>query len=48
MTETTVPEFFREFPMRRVRAAELDEVLSDGHAGLDILGKTVLRRNQIT
>lgn len=37
MTESTVPEFFRTFPMHRVRAAELDEVLADGHAGLDLL-----------
>lgn len=37
MTTTTVPEFFRRFPMRQVRAAELDAVLGDGAAPLDIL-----------
>lgn len=37
MTTTIVPEFFRQFPMRQVHAAELDAVLGDGAAPLDIL-----------
>jgi hypothetical protein len=37
MATTTVPEFFRQFPMRQVRAADLDAALGDGAAPLDIL-----------
>lgn len=35
--ETSVPDFFWKFPMRRVRAADLDEALADGVAPFDIL-----------
>jgi len=35
--ETAVPEFFDRFPMQRVNSAELDAVLGDGSAALDLL-----------
>jgi thiol-disulfide isomerase/thioredoxin len=37
MTETTVPDFFWKFPMRRVRASDLDAALADSDAPLTIL-----------
>lgn len=35
--DTAVPEFFDRFPMQRVSSAELDAVLGDGSAVLDLL-----------
>ncbi|MBL8300378.1 MAG: thioredoxin family protein [Rhodanobacteraceae bacterium] len=37
MTDTTVPDFFDHFPMRRVLSDALDGVLTDGSAALDLL-----------
>lgn len=37
MTGSGVPDFFDRFPMRRVDLANLDGVLGDGSAGLDLL-----------
>lgn len=37
MTDTTVPDFFGRFAMQRVHSGELDAVLADGSAALDVL-----------
>lgn len=37
MSDTAVPDFFERFPMQRVRSDELDGVLADGSAALDVL-----------
>jgi len=37
MSESAVPEFFEQFPMRRVREAELDAALAEPAEGLSIL-----------
>lgn len=37
MSDTTVPQFFEQFPMRRVREPELDAVLAEPAEGLSIL-----------
>ena len=37
MNETTVPDFFWKFPMRRVRASDLDAALADSQTPLTIL-----------
>ena len=37
MSDSAVPEFFEQFPMRRVREAELDAVLAEPAEGLSIL-----------
>ncbi len=37
MTDTTVPDFFDRFAMQRVHSGELDAVLADGGAALDVL-----------
>lgn len=37
MSDSSVPDFFARFPMRLVRSTELDAVLADGTATLDLL-----------
>ncbi|WP_266160545.1 thioredoxin family protein [Dyella silvatica] len=37
MADTTVPQFFEQFPMQRVDSASLDEVLAEGAQALTIL-----------
>ena len=37
MADTTVPQFFEQFPMRRVREPELDATLAEPVDGLTIL-----------
>jgi len=37
MSDTTVPQFFEQFPMRRVRETGLDAVLAEPGDGLSIL-----------
>lgn len=37
MSDTAVPQFFEQFPMRRVREAELDAALAEPVEGLTIL-----------
>jgi hypothetical protein len=37
MNETAVPQFFEQFPMRRVREPELDAVLGEEADGLSVL-----------
>lgn len=37
MTDTAIPDFFDRFAMQRVHSGELDAVLTDGSAALDVL-----------
>lgn len=37
MADTSVPQFFEQFPMRRMREAELDAALAESAGGLTIL-----------
>ncbi|TDR42474.1 hypothetical protein DFR29_10857 [Tahibacter aquaticus] len=37
MGDTTVPDFFQHFPMQAVLSRELDALLADGTADLDVL-----------
>jgi thioredoxin-like negative regulator of GroEL len=37
MSDTTVPDFFDRFAMQHVHSSELDAVLADGSAVLDVL-----------
>lgn len=37
MSDTAVPDFFDRFAMQRVHSGELDAVLADGSAALDVL-----------